>query len=111
MTIKLSEIEPYAIMDVDNQSARLFLSHLNGTETFEFYGLTRPKCMLLYDLNYKYPRLTSAHGFLLSIDIDTIKSTIEKNRGITWTDIINKYKIGDIHIDLGGSLSYPEIYS
>lgn len=62
-------------------------------------------------INYKYPRLTSAHGFLLSISIDTVKSKIESNKGITWNEIIKKYKIGDIHIDLGGSLSYPKIYT
>lgn len=111
MIIKLSEIEPYAIPPVDNQTASLFLRHLKGSETFEFYGATKPKSMFLYDLNYKYPRLTSAHGYLLSINIDTFETYCETNPTLTLAYVFKKYRIGDIHIDLGGDLSYPKIYT
>jgi hypothetical protein len=111
MKIKLSEIEPYAIEPVDNHTASSFLRHLTGHETFEFYGLTKPKSMFLYDLNYKYPRLTSAHGYLLSIDIDTFESICESNPSSTLSDVFNNYLVGEIHIDLGGNLSSPSIYS
>jgi hypothetical protein len=111
MNIKLIEVEPYALQSIDSHTARLFLGHLNGSETFSFNGQIKPKSICLYDINYKYPRLSSAHGFLLSINIDAVDNFFKINPTSTWTDVFNKFKVGEIHIDLGGNLSAPKIYT
>jgi len=110
MTIKLMDVEPYAIPPVEDNIAQMFLRHLTGNETFEYYGNQKPKCWLIKDLNYKYPRLTSAHGLLLSIDVNSFIQYCQANPTAPFQSVLNKYYLCDLHIDLGGSLTSPKVY-
>lgn len=111
MIVRLREVEPFNFPPVDNQEAALFMRHLTGNETFEFDGDQKPKSMLIYDLIYKYPRLCSAHGWLLSVDIDTFENMCDSGKFNTMEPILKATIIGTIGIDLGGNLTYPSMYA
>lgn len=110
MIVSLREIEPFNVPPVDNQQAGLFMRHLTGNETFSFSGEKRPKSVMFYSVVYKYPRLCSAHGWLLSVDIDTFEGLCGSGQ-FTMEQIMKEVKIGSIGIDLGGDLSSPKLYS
>lgn len=71
MRIILRELEPFNIPPVNNQEAALFTRKLTGNESFEFDGVSRPKAFLIHSLKYNYPRHSFAHGWLMSVNIDT----------------------------------------
>ncbi len=103
--ICLKEIDPFNIPPVDNQQAAMFTKHLTGTETFEFDATQKPKSVLFYDLKYNYPRHSYAHGWLLSIDIDTLSDICNSGEVSTMEPILKTYIVGAIHIEYGGNLA------
>lgn len=104
MLLKLKEIEPFNIPPVEDTQAAKFMNHLTGSEEFAFEGDTKPSSILLYDLKYNYPGHCIAHGFLLSIDVDTFLTICDSDKYTTMEPILKRYLIGRINIRFGGDL-------
>lgn len=111
MIIRLGQLEPFNVPPVDNDEAALFMEHLTGDETFDFDGNQAPRALMIDHLKYAYPRLSSAHGFLLSIDIDTFQSLCNSNQFTTMKPILDATIIGTLGIDFGGDLIAPKLYA
>jgi len=113
MRLFLKEVEPFNLNGVDDNQAALFLRHLSGNESFEFSSEKRPKSIALHTVKYKHPRLCSAHGWLLSVDINTfemLSNQIGSDIDL-FQQMLKEVTIGNIGIDLGGDLSNPRIYA
>lgn len=110
MILTLKEIEPFNIPPVDNNQAGMFMRHLTGNEEFEYESDKKPLSMLLYEINYKHPALSTARAYLLGIDIDTFEDICNSDQYETMDPILKKYVIGIIRIEIGGDLSSPRVY-
>jgi len=111
MKLTLSQVEPFHLPHIDSNEAERFLGHLTGNESFDFYGSKEPKSLLFYSVVYKYPKVCSGHGYLLTIDIDTFFEIYETVTNGDHKPIIEKFRIGTLGIDYGGNLSVPKIYT
>jgi hypothetical protein len=101
--IKMKEIEPFNLENVNNQQAGLFFHQLTGNETLDYTGNTTPKSILIYSLDYNYPAYSSARGILLSISIDRFMSICQ-----TATDmkqVIDPHSLGQVRFEFGGNLN------
>ncbi len=109
MKITLREIEPFIIPPVDNHQAAMFTKHLTGSESFEFDSDQRPKAFLIHSLKYNYPRHSFAHGWLLSVDIDSFLNMCNSGKYPTMDPILKSTVIGSIGIEYGGNLTSTSI--
>lgn len=109
MLITLREMEPFNIPPVNNQEAALFTQHLKGNETFQFDGSQKPKCFMIWDLKYAYPRHSYAHAWLLSTDVDSFLNLCNSGGHSTMEPILKKFIIGRIDIEYGGNVAGTQI--
>lgn len=109
MIMQLREMEPFNIPPVDNHQAGLFTKHLTGNEIFEFNGDKTPKAFLIHSLKYNYPRHSFAHGWLLSVDVDTFLNMCNSGGHSTMEPILKSTIIGSIQIEYGGDLPNTKI--
>ena len=109
MRMQLSEIEPINIPPVDNNEAAAFMRHLTGNEILEFAGCQQPRLMIIYSLKYAWPHHCFAHGWLLSIDYETLSSLSDSDEYATMEPIMKKFLVGTIGIEFGGTLQSPTV--
>ncbi len=109
MKIVLRDCEPFSAMHVNKQEAAIFTSHLNGAETFDFGGYQTPKSMMLTSLKFNLPKHSFAHGYLLSVDVDTFMAECNSGMHSTMEPILKAYVVGTVEIEYGGDLSGTKI--
>lgn len=110
MTLRLKEIEPFNVFPVEDHLAAAFMRHLTGNEMFDFIGNIKPKCYMIYELKYNYPKHCYAHARLLSISIDDLERIVS-NSGSNFYDASEKHLLGGLHIEFGGTLTSTKVYA
>ncbi len=109
MRMQLKEVEPINVPPVDNDEAAAFMRHLTGNETLDFSGCQQPRLMIIYSLKYAWPHHSFAHGWLLSIDYETLASLSGSDEYGTMEPIMKRFLVGTIGIELGGTLPSPTV--
>jgi hypothetical protein len=102
--MRLRDVEPFNVPPVDNDRAALFMRHLTGKEEFDWAGSQKPRCMMVFRVEYQYPERCVAHALLFPMDIDAFLAMCASANG-AMGDVINAHAIGSIRIEYGGSLA------
>jgi hypothetical protein len=90
MILKTADVEPFNVPPVDNHQAALFTKQLNGTETFHYDGEITPLSMMLNSIKFNLPKHSFAHGYLLSVNIDTFMNACNSGLFSTMEPILKK---------------------
>lgn len=110
MKLALRDVEPSNIPPVDNHSAAMFMRHLTGGETFEWSGSGTPRALIIYDLRYAYPRISSATGWLISIDQDAFERAASRPAQNA-AELLKRYVVGRLTIEFGGTHPQTTIHA
>lgn len=108
---KTRTIELFNIPPVNDFEAGKFFRSLTGEEEFGFKWAEIPKSYMVYDLIYDYPGHSYAHGYLLKVSINTFEKLYTRvDYGeITRNSLLKKVVIGELSIELGGTLNKPTL--
>jgi hypothetical protein len=107
MIIRIKDVEPFNLPNVDNEQAGSFLRRLSGMETFEFNNTPKPKSMVLFYFNNRYPDYSNARGALLSIGIDQFQELCRSATNMAQT--MKPNIVGYINIEYGGNIDGVQI--
>lgn len=112
MRVQLKEIEPFNWNMEKDYELTQFFNHLTGEEAIDIKSERRPRSIMFYSVTYKYPQLSSAHAWLLSIDANTFLTV--RDQHIDNTELMRKrlkeILLGSVRIDIGKSITPPNIY-
>ncbi|GEM_PF-3321560 len=102
--IKFGEIEATTLPTVNEDEAKLFLSHLSPNDGFMFEGIEKPKASLFYSLKYAFPRHCFGDAYLLSIDVSEFKELCRSSLCSSLEPILQGKVLGRMHLEFGGGL-------
>lgn len=102
MKLQLRDIEPFNVPPVDNDQAAAFMRHLTGSEDFEWTGAQRPRCMMVFRLEYAYPQRCAALALLFPMSVDALVTICESASG-DMGDVIQRHAIGIVRVAYGGA--------
>lgn len=112
MIVKLKEIEPFNWNVEQDYELTQFFKHLTGEEVFDVASEKRPRSILFYSVTYKYPKPSSAHAWLLSIDANTFLTVHNQHIDniASMKKKVEEVVIGSIRIDIDKGLTTPNIF-